>query len=342
MGHAPRVGNRDIALDVIAGVLRNSLADPRMRNVLLKTLWIEAKRFSARNIVSIELSRIRGMEGVKVDGPVSRHCPLVLSALAILLECQTVFEFGTYRGDTAWLLAHNLPSARIYTLDLPGPTALETAALELTDPEYFTTWDRGSRFRGMPEADRIVPLFGDAATFDFSPYSGKIDLVYIDASHSYSYVRSDTEAAFGMLSETGTIVWDDYTHYPGIYAYLNEIAPSLDAPVYHLLGTRLALYSRWDIVTPPSDALSPQRLELEVDERLASRRRRDATREDDERGRSADDEQHVLRREERRAAALTGHRPQHHARRREAVRSEQDPTDEHEELREQPAAHEQR
>jgi hypothetical protein len=51
-----------------------------------------------------------------------------------------------------------------------------------------------------------------------------------------------------MLTRFGTIVWDDYTYYSGIYAYLNELAPTLDAPIYHILGTRLAVYSRWPIV----------------------------------------------------------------------------------------------
>ena len=244
-----RVRNSDILLGVVARAVRRSLGDPELRRRLLKEIWIALKRSAAQNVKAVELSRLRGIEAVRVDGPITRLCPLVLSALATILECETIFEFGTFRGETAWLLAHNLPKARIFTLDLPGQDAHDHAALELTDgPEYFTTWDRGGRFRGTPEAERITQVLGDSATFDFAPYSGKVDLVYIDASHSY--VKADTESAFGMLSELGTIVWDDYTYYPGIYAYVNELAPTLDRPVYHILGTRLALYSRWDIVVP--------------------------------------------------------------------------------------------
>jgi hypothetical protein len=69
-----------------------------------------------------------------------------------------------------------------------------------------------------------------------------MDLVFIDASHSYSYVRSDTEAALKMLAPTGMIVWDDYTYYPGIFAYLNELSPSLSPPIQHIGGTRFAIY----------------------------------------------------------------------------------------------------
>ncbi len=243
------VGNLHILPYVVGGVVRNALAEPgRVRRGLLKHIWTDLKRFGATSVRNIELSRIRGIDTTVVEGPVAQHGSLIVTALAKLLECERVFEFGTYRGDTTWLLAHNLPSARIYTLDLGGPDVAQHAQLELTDPELVTHWDRGERFRGTPEGRGITQLFGDSATFDFSPYEQKMDLVYIDASHSYSYVRSDTEAALGMISELGTILWDDYTGYSGVFAYLNELAPALEGPIFHLMDTRLALYSRWPVV----------------------------------------------------------------------------------------------
>jgi len=139
----------------------------------------------------------------------------------------------TYLGATTWTVAHNQRRARVYTLDPPGLRV-----------------DRGRYFRGTPEAERITQLLGDSASFDFSPYRGRMDLVFVDSSHSHSHVRSDTEAAFGMLSELGMIAWGDYTHYPGVYTYLNEVAPTLDRPIFHIVGTRLAVYSRWNLLPP--------------------------------------------------------------------------------------------
>ena len=251
-----RVRNRDILPAVIRDGIARAAADPRSaRARLLKALWIELKRFSAPHLVSVEPAQIAGLDRIRVDGHVMRHSPLVLCALARLLACRSIFEIGTFRGDTSWLLAHNLPHARIFTLDLPGVESAQHVRLEITDvDEYFRTWERGARFRDTPEAPRITALSGDSASFDFSPYRGAMDLVYIDASHSYSYVKADTEAALAMLSPTGTIVWDDYTYYPGIYAYLNELAPTLDRPIYHLLGTRLAVYGRRDLLTVASQA----------------------------------------------------------------------------------------
>ena len=251
-----RVRNRDILPAVLRDAIARAAADPRRaRTRLLKSLWIELKRFSAPHVVSIEPSQVAGLDQIRVTGHVMRHSPLVLCALAQLLACRSIFEIGTFRGDTAWLLAHNLPHASVFTLDLPGPESAQRVRLEITDvDEYFHTWERGARFRDTPEGLRIIPLAGDSATFDFSPYRGAMDLIYIDASHSYSYVRADTEAALAMLSPTGAIVWDDYTYYPGIYAYLNELAPTLDRPIYHLLGTRLAVHARRDLLTAGSRA----------------------------------------------------------------------------------------
>jgi len=245
-----RVGNWNIVPAVLGGALANALADPRrLRRQLAKRMWIELKRFAAPRVASVDVASIAGIDQVRVEGTVLRRSPLVLCALAALLEPRTIFEFGTYHGDTTWLLARNVPGARISTLDFGGLEGLHSAQLEVTDAdEYFREWGRGARFRGTPESERITQLVGDSATFDFSPYRGSIDLVYIDASHSYSYVRSDTEAALAMLSPTGAIVWDDYTHYAGIFAYLNELARSLERPIVHLLDTRLAVYSRRPLV----------------------------------------------------------------------------------------------
>jgi Methyltransferase domain len=243
-----RVGNRQILLAVLRGLVQKSMADPRsVRHRLLKSLWIELKRFSAVGVGAVTLSGLLGSDAPLVEGGVTRYCPLVLAAISQAFGCKTIFEIGTYRGETAWLLAHNNPQARVITLDLPSLESSTTVKFELTDPEYFQQWGRGQRFARTPEARRITQLYGDSATFDFGPYRGRMDLVYIDASHSFSYVKSDTEAALTMLSPRGTIIWDDYTYYPGIYAYLNDLAPQLDRPVVHILDTRLAMYTRRDL-----------------------------------------------------------------------------------------------
>jgi hypothetical protein len=124
-----------------------------------------------------------------------------------------------------------------------------TADIELdlnqSDRDFFVEdWDRGEAYASTPEAERITTLQGDSATFDFSPYAGAMDLVFVDGAHSYAYVQNDTQRALELLSPQGTIAWDDYPSIPGVYRYLNELAPRLDGPTYHLYETRLVVHSR--------------------------------------------------------------------------------------------------
>jgi hypothetical protein len=229
------VGNLGILPGVVAGVIRNSFLEPhKLRTELLRSTWVELKRFGAPNVRSIELSRLRGIQQVEVNGPVARPGLLVLSALALLLECDTIFKFGGHEDETGRLLVHNLPNIQIYSLDRSNGAIQE----------------RGSTPRAIRTDSRITNLWGDSATFDFSPYSGTIDLVHIDGSSRPESLAPDTEAAFSLLSELGSIVWYGYTYQPAVYEFLNDIAPSLDRPIHHLLGTRLALYSRWDVLLP--------------------------------------------------------------------------------------------
>jgi len=249
-----RVRNRNIVLTVLAGAARKWLTDPGpRRSHLFANLWIELKCFGAPRVRNIALTRIKGIDRVRVDGSIRRHSPLVVTALAALLESETVFELGPDTADTAWLLAHNLPNARVFWLDEVREPSYHPK-LGHTDRVYqLPGKDRGSRTDATTEAGRITRLSGDSATFDFLPYSGTADLVYIEASHRSAYMTSDTDAAFGLLSELGSIVWDGYSGDPGVYAYLNRLAPELDRPIFHILGTRLAFYSRWDIVLPEAE-----------------------------------------------------------------------------------------
>jgi predicted O-methyltransferase YrrM len=246
---APKVwANRRLIGPLSSRLIRTLLTDRHgTRYRLLGHLWVECQRFLAPNVRNVDLADL-DVDGILVEGDVSRHCRLVLCAMCKLLEVATVFEIGTLHGQTSWLIARNIPHARVFTLDLPSLDAASRLTHEVTDPEYFVEYNRGRTFMGTPEAARITQLFGDSATFDFSPFRGAIDLVFIDGSHSYEAVRSDTEAALSMLSERGTIVWDDYLYYPGVYRVINDLAPKLDRPVFHIVGTRLAVYSRVNVL----------------------------------------------------------------------------------------------
>jgi predicted O-methyltransferase YrrM len=161
-----------------------------------------------------------------------------LIELGRFLKVGRVFEIGTYNGATAWCLARNLPEAEVNTLDLP---------LEQDPALTYGVSDAGNRihfeqraYEALPLGDsRVAQHWGDSATFDFEPWRGSVDLVYVDGAHSHDYVRADSQIALELVRESGAIVWDDYwRRIPGVAAALHE----LSVPLFRVPGTRLVVY----------------------------------------------------------------------------------------------------
>ena len=179
----------------------------------------------------------------------------MLAALCRGLQATSFLEIGTNRGRTALSVARTNPELDVMTLDLPDPSASSATALGLIDADrgVFGDWRCGEAFASTAEAERIVQLYGDSATFDFARYEGKIDVVFIDGSHSYEYVRSDTAAALRMLSPRGAIVWDDYPAFPGVYRAVLDAAAELPGDVLHVVGTRMAMWTRPPLDIEPLD-----------------------------------------------------------------------------------------
>jgi predicted O-methyltransferase YrrM len=241
--------NRRLFAPTLRGVTRGVVRRwPEFRHHVVRDAWTVAKRFGAETVENIEMREIPCLRDAVVEGYLDDHQRLVLAALSRGLGCRTFFEIGTNVGRTTWTVARNNPDMALFTLDVaPG----EATAFDLPadDRAFFRPAARcGEAFRDTPEAERITQLWGDSATFDFSPYEATVDFVYVDGAHTYEYVRSDTANALRMLSPSGTIAWDDYTSNPGVYEHVTEIAGALDRPVFHVFGTRMALYSRQDFV----------------------------------------------------------------------------------------------
>jgi len=166
-----------------------------------------------------------------------------LAAMALIcqwLKPSVVFEFGTFNGRTTLNLAVNTPEdTKIYTLDLADPGATQHT-LDQVDVDLHLRNASGNYFRHTPVGGKIEQLWGDSALFDEADFRGKVDLILVDAAHSYDYVRSDTTKALAMLRTGGVILWHDYcVWYPGVYEYLHEILPTYS--LKHIEGTHFAV-----------------------------------------------------------------------------------------------------
>jgi predicted O-methyltransferase YrrM len=171
-------------------------------------------------------------------GGINTREMFALCRLARSRAPRAVFEVGTYLGMTTRQLAANT-EATIYTLDLPPkghPDHVETA--------YWGQPEQpGASFQGTPEADRIVQLYGDSQTYDFSAHAGTMDFVFVDATHEYDEVKRDSRSALEVLAPGGLILWHDYQpHFSGLVRALEEL--NTEVPIMHLGGTSLALHER--------------------------------------------------------------------------------------------------
>jgi len=160
------------------------------------------------------------------DGGVSLYELYVLASVVRHAQPRAILEIGTFHGRTTLNLAANAPPDCVtYTLDLPVAELERTAhAVEPQERQFIEKPASGDLFQGTEEAARIRQIFGDSATFDFSPYARSIDVVFVDGSHSYEYVRNDSLRALEVIRPGGVILWHDYgVLYPGCTRALNEL-----------------------------------------------------------------------------------------------------------------------
>lgn len=155
-----------------------------------------------------------------------------LVSLAYVMQVarpETVFEIGTFVGRTTRLFALNTPAdTRVFTLDLP---------------QSEVSHGVGEDYRHTPEAAKIVQLSGDSRVFDYSPWHGTCDFVWVDACHEYPVVKSDSQAAFRLCRPGGWIGWHDYRHskrFDGVTRAVQELKPSYPK-LRHVKGTTMAL-----------------------------------------------------------------------------------------------------
>ncbi len=186
---------------------------------------------------------------IDVQGGTSDREAWILAVLA--KRACTIFEFGTCTGKTTHLLALNAPTAAIiHTLTLaPEQASAYTKAAEDEGHETRAALRASVHttfvYSGTPVAHKVRQIFSDSKAFDDAPLASTCDLIFIDGSHTASYVRSDSEKALRMLAPGGIIIWHDYRgpwRPRGVYTVLNDLAKKL--PLMHIEGTSFVAYRK--------------------------------------------------------------------------------------------------
>ena len=119
----------------------------------------------------------------------------LIIGIARARQAAQIFEIGTFDGRTTLNLHLNAPSATIHTIDLPP------GRLDMPDSKVA-----GSLIHELVRAGSIIQLWGDSTQFDFSPWFGTQDFVFVDAGHGYKNALADSRTALRLVEGRGKIV----------------------------------------------------------------------------------------------------------------------------------------
>jgi len=166
-------------------------------------------------------------ETTHADGNISLLELIIINRLIIKYKPHKIFEIGTFDGRTTINMAVNSsPDTKIYTLDLPKDKIHSTKLPIIPgDKVYINKETSGARYSIKDNAHKIIQLYGDSATFDFTPFYNTMDFIFVDGSHAYDYILNDSRQALKMLNHGhGVIIWHDYAEgWNGIIRALNKL-----------------------------------------------------------------------------------------------------------------------
>ncbi|MEO6568282.1 MAG: class I SAM-dependent methyltransferase [Opitutaceae bacterium] len=182
-----------------------------------------------------------------VDGMLPSEHALALVSILVAEQPAAVLEIGTYMGHTSKLMACNLPSAEIHTVDLPlDASSVPDPSSVLARDDFHLVGARvvGREFKGHPCANRIIQHYGDTAHWNFAE-AGSPSFFFIDGCHTYDYVKNDSEKCLALCaSRPATFLWHDCDeNHPGILQFLQEWR-ELGRDVCRIRGTSLAYWKK--------------------------------------------------------------------------------------------------
>jgi|SRR6516162_4971095 predicted O-methyltransferase YrrM len=176
------------------------------------------------------------------DGQLPDDQAYFLLSMLVAAAPKAVLEIGTYFGHTTLHMAENLPDAIIHTVDLPVDfVSFAPTQWTKTDHHLITAREVGKFFREHPLNIRIRQYFADTASWDFSIYNPAPTFFFIDGSHSYDYVKNDSEKCYDLCNGKGIFVWHDVDENHGAVIRFLQEWRELRRDVRQIRGTPLGV-----------------------------------------------------------------------------------------------------
>lgn len=190
---------------------------------------------------------LQPLPGEGIDTPIDELAYLAL--LCAALRPKVIFEFGTFRGRTALNFALNSPTdCRVFTLDLPRDERdVVLSRVNPADAAIIRASETGRDCLGSDVAHKIEQLYGDSTRFDFRPFYGQVDLVFVDGGHDFEVASSDTRNALAMTRPGGLVVWHDFGNYGDYHDVIRAVFAEVPRDeVWQVGNTQLAVHRKPD------------------------------------------------------------------------------------------------
>lgn len=193
---------------------------------------------------------------VKIWEPKKSNGNIRISELAIInaiaKSCENgsnIFEIGTFDGRTSLNISFSVPAeCNVFTLDLQ-PNEAPLFSLAPGERHMVEKQQSGARLEKYTNShpyilEKIHQLYGDSATFDFSPFYNSCSLVFVDGSHAYDYLIKDSATAKKLVKSGGAIIWHDYGIWEGVTRGLEELEQKERMGLKNISGTSLVYWRR--------------------------------------------------------------------------------------------------
>ena len=154
-----------------------------------------------------------------------RACYLKIFSIINDIKINSIVEVGVFRGKNALVLRNMFPHSRLYLVDTWEPTEeyLEYGGAVSEKKEVYE--QAFTKVNTLFQNDSLVTIIKESSEKASQIIPNNIDLVFIDADHSYEHVKQDILAWSKKVRVGGIVSGHNYgrPHLPGVKQPVDEL-----------------------------------------------------------------------------------------------------------------------
>jgi len=141
-------------------------------------------------------------------------------------------EVGVWKGSNAYDMISFLPIKKLYLID---PYKHYDNYDDYKEDDMDNMYDRvKEKFKPFGDKVKLIRKMSIDAVEDIPD---GCDFIYIDANHSYEFVKKDLKLFYPKVKKGGIFCGHDYNYirHPGVTKAVNEFSEEIDNKVYSMV-----------------------------------------------------------------------------------------------------------